>query len=163
MTSLVTIQREQKELKKKDIWEDSKQLLDYQWTGDALAPTFSDIVKAGLKNIDSLDIVGGEELKQAVISHHKKMIDTIRHAPRKYGRGVNLDLVNMLRDEVEKLKQPRGSLSELDKLELEKMTRLKKENVDEKKAAEHRKMAEALHAREKEFSLNHLAQQLKQD
>ena len=162
MTSLVTIQREQKELQKKDIWEDSKQLLDYQWTGDALAPTFSDIVKAGLKNIDSLDIVGGEELKQAVINHHKKMIDTIRHAPRKYGRGVNLDLVNMLRDEVEKLKQPRGSLSELDKLELEKMTRLKAQRK-EKKAAEYRKMAEALHAREKDFSLKHLAQQLKQD
>ena len=163
MTSLVTIQREQKELQKKDIWEDPKQLLDYQWTGDALAPTFSDIVKAGLKNIDSLDMVGGEELKQAVISHHKKMIDMIRHAPRKYGRGVNLDLVNMLRDEVKKMKQPRGSLSELDKLELEKMTRLKKENVDERKAAEYLKMAEALHAREKDFSLKHLAQQLKQE
>ena len=127
-----------------------------------MAPTFSDIVKAGLKNIDSLDIVGGEELKQAVIGHHKKMIDMIRHAPRKYGRGVNLDLVNMLRDEVEKLKQPRGSLSELDKLELEKMTRLKAQRK-EKKAAEYRKMAEALHAREKDFSLKHLAQQLKQD
>ena len=62
--------------------------------------------------------------KEAVIDHHRTMIKLIEQAPRKYGRGVNLELLEFLKTELEILRSDSGSLEALDQMETEKMKKV---------------------------------------
>ena len=106
--------------------------LDYQWTnaGSELLTNFVEVVRAVKKhevwrrysNDDDESKEAHEEskleLKSAVIAHHRTMLHLIKEAPRKYGRGVNQELVTFLSKEVDALCKQNVTLDKLDGIEM---------------------------------------------
>ena len=108
------------------------ELLDYQWTDEPdLGRSFSEMVTTGKMDKTAL--------KTAVIEHHKTMVRLIKEAPRKYGRGVNKDLVKYLSKELDILESPNGTLEELDQFELADMQKEQEKPRSELVSAEQRK------------------------
>ena len=95
--------------------------LDYQWdsksglTGNKLRETFAVVANPDLSKSD-------------VIKHHEMMIELIKNAPRMYGRGINLELVEILRSEIETLSSDTADLHVLDEIETEKLRNVQTEN-----------------------------------
>ena len=109
------------------------ELLDYQWTAEPdLGTTFSEIVTASK--------VDEKALKSAVAAHHKTMIRLIKDAPRKYGRGVNEDLVKFLSKETDILDGPNGTLEELDRSEVANKQQELKNPDSERVSSEKKKL-----------------------
>ena len=126
--------------------------LDYQWTegGSDLLGSFVKVLRA-VKKIEETKVfwrrgsdddeelenarkAGEIELKSAVIAHHQTMHHLIKEAPRKYGRGINQELVTFLSKEIDALTNQNATLDELDGIELERFEKSneKKENSAEK-------------------------------
>ena len=95
--------------------------LDYQWdsgsglTAIKLLETFAGVAKEDFSKTD-------------VIKHHQMMIELIKNAPRMYGRGVNLELEEFLRAEMETLSADIANLKVLDEIEKEKLRNVLTEN-----------------------------------
>ena len=94
---------------------------DYQWDS-----------KSGLaanKLRETFAVVTNPDLsKSDVIKHHELMIELIKNAPRMYGRGINLELVEILRSEIETLSSDTADLHVLDEIETEKLRNVQTEN-----------------------------------
>ena len=58
------------------------------------------------------------------------MIELIKNAPRMYGRGVNLELVQLLRTEIETLSADTAHLQMLDEIEMKKLKNVSTENYE---------------------------------
>ena len=102
-------------------------ILDYQWSWNYrnLAKTYNDMV------FIFVDGFVESELKEAVIEHHKNMIDIIKHTPRMYGRGVNWELVKLLTNEIEILQKPNSTLRQLRQIEEAKFGNQLQEDLEE--------------------------------
>ena len=110
--------------------------LDYQWTkgGSDLLASFVKVLRAVKKNeetrifwrrgsddeeqLENTHKAREMELKASVIAHHQTMLHLIKEAPRKYGRGINQELVTFLEKEVDALTNQNATLVELDNMEV---------------------------------------------
>ena len=91
----------------------TNELLDYQWKDPKLVRSFCEMAKKSKKD--------KRAFKSAVIAHHKVMIRLIKEASRKYGRGVNEDLLKFLTKEIDILHSPNGTIDDLDRSEVSAM------------------------------------------